>query len=322
MKLFSLLVIIPLAAAVPAPEGGDASPAVQLSPALVAEGYLDPTTLQRKGDGTGHSRGPCPMLNTAANYGILPYDGKCIRSEHINALITKLGLNTHLASLLAKVVPKIAGQRKALEPNHASDCIDLEDLRWHGLEHDLSMSRWDVDLPTQKPNDQYPDGKLVTKLVEYCRKFAKQRGDQGVDQLKNTQFMIDAEMLGAWHHERVRLEKERGHRAPDTGLKTTMTGAGEAGMVLTLFGTNGKVPANVLRDFLLNAKYPDGWKVPETGFSSYALFSNWSKVAAYYEVSPSWTAWFDNKWGEIKAFFSGNTFMHGLGSYANSGQSQ
>jgi len=319
MKLFSLLAIIPLAAAVPAPEG-ETPPAFQLSPALVAEGYLDPTTLKRKGDGTGQSRGPCPMLNTAANYEILPYDGKCIRSEHINALITKLGLNTHLASLLAGAVPKIAGQRKALEPNHPSDCIDLEDLRWHGLEHDLSMSRWDVDLPTQKPNDQYPDAKLVDKLILHCRNFAKQRGDKGVDQLKNTEFMIDAEMLGAWHHERARLEKERGHRDPDTGLKPTVTGAGEAGMVLTLFGTNGAVKANVLRDFLLNAKYPKGWKVPQNGYSTYALFSNWSKVAAFYEVSPTWTAWFSRKWGEIKAMFSGDSFMHGLGSYANSGE--
>jgi len=318
MKLFSLLVIIPLAAAVPAPDGD--APTVQLSPALVAESYLNPTTLKRQGDGTGQSRGPCPMLNTAANYDILPYNGRCIRSEHINALITKLGLNTYLAGFLAKVIPKIAAQRKAIEPNHATDCIDLEDLRWHGLEHDLSMSRWDVDLPVQKPNDQYPDPVLVTKLIDHCRKVAKDRGDKGVDQLKNENFMIDAQMLGSWHHERINLEKEHGHRAPDTGVKPTLTGAGEAGMVLTLFGTNGKVSAKHLRDFLLNHKYPKGWRVPDTGFSSYALFSNWSRVAAYYELSPSWGSWFKSKWDGIKALFSGDTFMHGLGSYANSGE--
>jgi len=227
MQLFALLATVPFIAAFPA--------ATPISPALDAPGFLDPTTLKFHGDGAGQKRSPCPMLNAAANYEVLPYDGKCITADHIKKLVNKLSLGSLFAALFSKAVAKVAGERKKIDAAHADDCIDLDDLRWHGMEHDLSMSKFDVEIGKQEqhPDDQLPSAELVDKMIEFCRSFARKSGDKSAD-LPESEFLIDPNMLGAWHGERKRIEVTRGHK-PDTGVLVTVQGAGEAGMMITLW---------------------------------------------------------------------------------------
>ncbi|KAE8306975.1 Chloroperoxidase [Aspergillus transmontanensis] len=88
--------------------------------------------------GPGDVRAPCPMLNTLANHGYLPHDGKNITEEHtIRALKVALNIEEELSQYLFQ---------EALTTNPAENAttFSLNDLSRHNiLEHDASLSRLD-----------------------------------------------------------------------------------------------------------------------------------------------------------------------------------
>jgi len=312
MHIFKLVALLPLAAAFPAPDGSS----VKLTPALEAPGYLDTATLKFIGDGKGEARAPCPFLNACANYGILPYSGKEIHPEHIQKLILKMSMPTATANFLAKAVARAAGNGRKADPNHSLEYMNLDDLRWHDIEHDGSISRWDVDLPTQKPNDQFADPALVEKLIKFSREYAKKNGQEDADTLSDDDFKITGAMIGAWHHERIRLEAERGHRTPDTSFKTTVTAAGEATMVVNIIGHDDQISAADARNFFVGGKFPKGWKIPEAGISNLKIMARMAVMASAYEISPSWSNWFNTKWQSLKAGVTGDWGLFHLGGGA------
>jgi len=79
-------------------------------------------------------RGPCPMLNTLANHGFLPHDGKDITREiAANALFDGLHINKTLGGFLFDF-----GVTTNPKPNATS--FSLNDLGNHNiLEHDASL---------------------------------------------------------------------------------------------------------------------------------------------------------------------------------------
>ncbi|KAI1412130.1 Cloroperoxidase [Hypoxylon sp. FL1857] len=92
-----------------------------------------------KAPGPSDFRGPCPMLNTLANHGFLPHDGRNITNDTtINALASALNFNTSLAALMFQMAI-IANP----EPN--ATFFTLDQLNVHNvLEHDASLSRSDA----------------------------------------------------------------------------------------------------------------------------------------------------------------------------------
>lgn len=84
-------------------------------------------------------RSPCPMLNTLANHGYLPHDGKDIlESRTIEALGTALNIDKELSRFLFE---------EALTTNPAINAtsFSLNHLSRHNiLEHDASLSRQDA----------------------------------------------------------------------------------------------------------------------------------------------------------------------------------
>ncbi|KAM7220425.1 Chloroperoxidase [Rhypophila decipiens] len=84
-------------------------------------------------------RGPCPMLNTLANHGFLPHDGKDITKEIASdALFDALHINKTLGAFLFDF-----GVTTNPKPNATS--FSLNDLGNHNvLEHDASLSRSDA----------------------------------------------------------------------------------------------------------------------------------------------------------------------------------
>ncbi|KAJ5483238.1 hypothetical protein N7530_002484 [Penicillium desertorum] len=95
--------------------------------------------LQWKPGGESDYRGPCPMMNTLANHGFLPHDGRNItRANLVDALGQALNFNGSLASLMFDM-----GVVANPEPN--STVFTLDDLNRHNvLEHDASLSRSDA----------------------------------------------------------------------------------------------------------------------------------------------------------------------------------
>ncbi|KAI7267204.1 Cloroperoxidase [Hortaea werneckii] len=85
-------------------------------------------------------RGPCPMLNTLANHGFLPHDGKNLTQE----VVTKgLGDGLNFAPALTQTMFKQALPANPDYPNATT--FNLDQLNRHNvLEHDASLSRLDA----------------------------------------------------------------------------------------------------------------------------------------------------------------------------------
>ncbi|KAF2675699.1 Cloroperoxidase [Lentithecium fluviatile CBS 122367] len=99
----------------------------------------DASTSEWKPPGPDDFRGPCPMLNTLANHGFLPRDGRNI-TEHnaVYALSNALNFNATFAAQMWA-----AGVVVNPEPN--ATFFTLEQLSRHNvLEHDASLSRSDA----------------------------------------------------------------------------------------------------------------------------------------------------------------------------------
>ncbi|KAL4744671.1 hypothetical protein BDW72DRAFT_212277 [Aspergillus terricola var. indicus] len=84
-------------------------------------------------------RAPCPMLNTLANHGFLPHDGKGISQERtIEALGAALNIGEELAVYLFQ-------EAMTTNPNANATTFNLNHLSRHNiLEHDASLSRQDA----------------------------------------------------------------------------------------------------------------------------------------------------------------------------------
>nr|ANZ54408.1 heme-thiolate peroxidase HTP4 [Leptoxyphium fumago] len=90
--------------------------------------------------GPNDVRGPCPMMNTLANHGFLPHDGKNLTQE----VVTKgLGDALNFDAALIQVMFKQALPANPDFPN--ASFFDLNMLNTHNLlEHDASLSRLDA----------------------------------------------------------------------------------------------------------------------------------------------------------------------------------
>ncbi|PSN71962.1 Cloroperoxidase, partial [Corynespora cassiicola Philippines] len=84
-------------------------------------------------------RGPCPMMNTLANHGFLPRDGRNITKENaIHALNTGLNFDPQLAGIMWE-------QARIANPEPNATFFTLDHLNRHNvLEHDASLSRTDA----------------------------------------------------------------------------------------------------------------------------------------------------------------------------------
>ncbi|KAI0881357.1 Cloroperoxidase [Annulohypoxylon maeteangense] len=88
--------------------------------------------------GPNDVRAPCPMLNTLANHGFLPHDGKGIT---VNKTISALGTALNIDQPLSEELFNFA---LTTNPTPNSTYFDLDHLSRHNiLEHDGSLSRQD-----------------------------------------------------------------------------------------------------------------------------------------------------------------------------------
>lgn len=89
--------------------------------------------------GPNDFRGPCPMMNTLANHGFLPHDGRNITKDNaIHALNTAINFNVSLAAIMWE-------QAIIANPEPNATFFTLDHLNRHNvLEHDASLSRTDA----------------------------------------------------------------------------------------------------------------------------------------------------------------------------------
>ncbi|KAI0383421.1 Chloroperoxidase [Hypomontagnella monticulosa] len=91
--------------------------------------------------GPGDFRGPCPMMNTLANHGLLPHDGKGLtKAVVVGALKHGLNFDEALGGVMFD-------QALVANPEPNATYFTLDHLNRHNvLEHDASMSRSDAFL--------------------------------------------------------------------------------------------------------------------------------------------------------------------------------
>ncbi|KAL2813635.1 Cloroperoxidase [Aspergillus cavernicola] len=97
--------------------------------------------------GSEDSRGPCPGLNTLANHGYLPRNGKDITLDILKDAMLE-GFNIANSDALILFFPAIS-----TSPEYPfTDRFDLANLGRHGiLEHDISLSRSDAYFADPNP---------------------------------------------------------------------------------------------------------------------------------------------------------------------------
>lgn len=185
----------------------------------------------------GDVRSPCPALNTLANHGYLPHDGKQLTgSILLHALEEGYGLSTPLAQCLVYGGILLLGQVGAF-------C--LKDLARHNrIEHDASLVHDDT-----KGRDEYapisPDLSLVKKLLLQAK---------------------DGHVLTAEDIARARVERES--KCPVLNGLHSEIARGEMAIALGLFGQGNAdhqgVPLDILREWLTEERLPEGWKPTHT----------------------------------------------------------
>ncbi|KAL4861205.1 hypothetical protein BDV12DRAFT_208265 [Aspergillus spectabilis] len=123
---------------------------------LIAAAVAYPQYLERRQDwepqewiapGPEDSRGPCPGLNTLANHGYLPRNGKSITLDILkDAMLDGFNIANSDAVILFL-------QAIRTSPNYPlTRSFDLADLGRHGiLEHDISLSRSDAYFADPNP---------------------------------------------------------------------------------------------------------------------------------------------------------------------------
>ncbi|ELQ38616.1 hypothetical protein MCOR02_004529 [Pyricularia oryzae] len=97
---------------------------------------------QWQAPGSGDRRSPCPLLNSLANHGYLPRNGKDIS---VDALIDGMHAGLNLRDD-AKLFFRLQGNKAVTASSTGSkDTFHLNDLNKHDLiEHDASLSRADL----------------------------------------------------------------------------------------------------------------------------------------------------------------------------------
>ncbi|KAF3806286.1 putative sterigmatocystin biosynthesis peroxidase stcC [Colletotrichum gloeosporioides] len=102
-------------------------------------GRLTPNHFFWKAPGPGDQRSPCPTMNTLANHGFVPHDGRNITLEKLTKGV-KDALNVAEARAL-----NIFETALAVNPLPNATFFDLEMLHAHNvIEHDGSLSRRDA----------------------------------------------------------------------------------------------------------------------------------------------------------------------------------
>ena len=115
------------------------------------------------------SRSPCPFLNTMANHGILPRNGKDIPIQQLFEAVVHVGaLSPFLSNVLTTFSQFLGGVDR-----NGTPIISLHELGLHSstehdaIEHDASLSRLDSRGPNGAQDSISPNEELIDQLLDF-----------------------------------------------------------------------------------------------------------------------------------------------------------
>jgi len=183
------------------------------------------------------ARSPCPALNTLANHGFLPRDGKQLNAQVLlHGLQEGYGLSSALAHVLVYGGVALLGQFGSFQ---------LSDLARHNrIEHDASLVH--DDTPDR---DEYAP---ITPNVTLIQQFLEQSQDGQVITVE------DVARARVW----------RQSQCPVLTTLHAEIARGEMGVALGIFtppdSDKPAIPVDMLRVWLSQERLPDGWKPTHT----------------------------------------------------------
>lgn len=184
-------------------------------------------------------RSPCPVLNTLANHGFLPRDGKNVTAAVLgDGLVQALNLDRQLAEMFAQPLARKYGDKG----------FTLADLAPHNfLEHDVSLVHDDAFFGSDPAS-------INQTMVETL--LAHAVGSPPV---------LTRTAMARYRRDR---ELESRQTNPEFSLSAlhSIIGSGEAGILLMILGDPDTMTISVdrARSFLQLEKFPDGFAQSES----------------------------------------------------------
>ncbi|KAJ3117091.1 Arachidonate 5-lipoxygenase [Physocladia obscura] len=244
-------------------------------------------------------RGPCPALNTLANHGLLPRDGRGITATMLVDAVRE-GFNMDATVLISAVYPQDGqgqGVRTADEVTpDGTPFLNLDDLAKHSpskMEHDVSLTRKDFSIGDNKRVDPA----LVDALIA--------SSSDGIS--------VNADDLASF---RVARYKDSKVRNPDLlfGAKQLVTACVESAVLLNTLGRDGKIPIEHIKSFFLREEIPANYLKPKQLIDNNIVYLSVAEQVAKWEwhrlVDPKITLPIDDREYELVPIPSTEVDMH------------
>jgi len=188
------------------------------------------------------ARGPCPGLNTLANHGFLPHDGKSITVDMMVAAVDE-GYNA--GPLTAQLPGKLALSSNVPK---GQQWFNLNDLNIHNTqEHDASLSR--EDYGTSADHDNHD--------------FNQTMFDVFLSKVPEGQDFLDLQSAAAGRRERILMSKANNPQFEFT-LKHALISFLETSLVLQVMGSPAtlQAPLKYVNVWFKEERLPyaEGWR--------------------------------------------------------------
>ncbi|KAK7230146.1 hypothetical protein V2G26_002316 [Clonostachys chloroleuca] len=177
------------------------------------------------------SRSPCPGLNSLANHGILPRDGRHITYKQMS----------HAIQHAYNLSPTLADQltASAVELDQGRGWIDLHDLNaLNVIQHDASFTRPDIAFCADQ---SFPHPDLVDRFLAQ----ASSGESLSLDDIAYFSGLRRAE-----------CKRTNGQYSLTWSFLHEFFGSGNGALMYSIFGGNVKD----LRIWLAEGRFPDGWE--------------------------------------------------------------
>ncbi|KAK1233471.1 hypothetical protein PQX77_003367 [Marasmius sp. AFHP31] len=229
--------------------------------AQAQNGGFDFSAYPWQAPGPNDLRSPCPGLNTLANHGLLPRDGRNISVPMLIEASAK-GYN------MGSDIPLFAG-KLALLTSREAQTMSLQDISLHGnIEHDASISREDIAL-----------GDHISFSEEIFSTLLN--SNPGSDVYNTTS-------AGQVMHARLADSISRNPNVTNTDFQQGARAA-ESGFYLSVMGDpiTGEAPKKFVQIFFREERLPieEGWKRSSTpiNFASVSALADRAAEASDWE---------------------------------------
>jgi hypothetical protein len=223
--------------------------------------------------GPDDKRSPCPMINSLANHGYLPRNGRNVLAHEMKAAVAEAGISKALGTIFVNTVYNVHqtkdeksrvsllhrifttirdpwtllssfGMRRPDQKDKSGrPVLDLDQLALHGaVEHDISLTRRDY---AQKEGNLVRQNDLTDGLLA-----------ASVDRK-----VITREQMSIYRKHRIETQRE-GNPALTYGPLEHELGCGEIALILGVFGDGKCAPYDYVEAFLREERLPvqEGWK--------------------------------------------------------------